>query len=627
MRRSALTVFTVLVATLLSSPPGSAATPVTGKPCNILGQKQIYKDKKFTCIKSGKKLAWSAPVIVVPTSAKPSTSASPSASPSASGSTTQTLAEHTSVVVPVPKAYPKSIGVLNTSSSVPTSSFDLPVSVQVPVAGTNVKLWIYNPTNQKVKAGSPGIFLAATGSEWKFYAANSDGSFYANLPAGSYGIDVVEPNATEYLRKRYSATVSSNGVFSMSGLTSNSAGYFTVTVDVVPVANPAVEALKKTVLAAASIPVSSFEPSSPCQLKDQVTPNRSLSVDLSAGFPKVATRLPSFGHIKALIVPVDFTDISGKDDPLTYFGRIAEGVSNFYLKQSYNKLAFDFEVVPTWIHAPFASTKFGTGGTVGNGDPNGYLNAVISLTDGAIDYSSYDAVYYLVPKEMPMANMGWGPAITSPHWTSNGVIMNGATGGADMYYVENNGIVGGTWKWMAHETGHAFGLYDEDLNHVSQSLGYWSIMAMSWSNHAIELGAWDRYLQGWLPQSQVNCLELSSITTEGLVAKISPVVRLDKEIKTVLVPLTASKILVIESRKKESLDNIAPNNEGVLVYTVDMKKGQLGGGYEIQKRVGSIDPNFEDATLRAGDSITVSGVKISVLELNNSGDSVKISKS
>jgi flagellar hook assembly protein FlgD len=116
--------------------------------------------------------------------------------------------------------------VLNTSSSVPTSSFDLPVSVQVPVAGTNVKLWIYNPTNQKVKAGSPGIFLAATGSEWKFYAANSDGSFYANLPAGSYGIDVVEPNATEYLRKRYSATVSSNGVFSMSGLTSNSAGYF-----------------------------------------------------------------------------------------------------------------------------------------------------------------------------------------------------------------------------------------------------------------------------------------------------------------------------------------------------------------------------------------------------------------
>jgi hypothetical protein len=204
--------------------------------------------------------------------------------------------------------------------------------------------------------------------------------------------------------------------------------------------------------------------------------------------------------------------------------------------------------------------------------------------------------------------------------------MNGATGGADMYYVENNGIVGGTWKWMAHETGHAFGLYDEDLNHASQSLGHWSIMAMSWSNHAIELGAWDRYLQGWLPQSQVNCVEFSSLTVDGLVTKISPVVRLDKEIKTILIPVTSSKMLVIESRKKESLDNIATTNEGVLVYTVDMKKGQLGGGYEIQKRVGSTDPNFEDAALRTGDSITVSGVKITVTELSNVGDTVKISK-
>jgi M6 family metalloprotease-like protein len=624
MRRRALTLATALIVTVIVSPLGIAATPVTGKPCKALGQTQMYQAKKFTCIKSGKKLVWSAPVAVRPAAAKPSPS--PSASPLASPTTSQTQGERASISVPAPKAYPKSVGALNTSNSALTSSFELPVSVQAPPAGTNVKLWIYNPANQRGKAGSPGIFLGATGSEWKYFSANADGSFYANLSAGSYGIDVVEPNTTKYLRKRYAANVNSNGVFSITGLTSNSAGYFTMTVDLLPVVSPAVEALKKKVLAAATMPVSSFVPSSPCQLKDQVTPNRSLSVDLSAGFPKVANRLPSFGHIKALIVPVDFTDISGKDDPLTYFGRIAEGVSTFYFKQSYGQLAFDFEVVPTWIHAPFTSTKFGTGGSVGNGDPKGYLNAVIALTDGAIDYSSYDAVYYLVPKEMPMANMGWGPAITYPHWISSGVIMNGATGGADMYYVENNGIVGGTWKWMAHETGHAFGLFDEDLNHASQSLGHWSIMAMSWSNHAIELGAWDRYLQGWLPQSQVNCVEFSSLTVDGSVTKISPVVRLDKEIKTILIPVTSSKMLVIESRKKESLDNIATTNEGVLVYTVDMKKGQLGGGYEIQKRVGSTDPNFEDAALRAGDSITVSGVKINVTELSNAGDSVKISK-
>ena len=637
MRQRALIALLCFFAGFLFLPPSSAATPITGKACTKLGQTQIYKSKNYTCIKLGKKLVWSKPVAVTPLVAKatptptptptatvtPTPSATPTLTPTPSATPTSTGG----LVVPAPKAYPKSIGALNVLTPAAIASFDLPVVVQTPPSGTNVKLWIYDPANQKIKAGSPGVFIGTSGSTWKFYPANDDGSYYANLSSGSYGIDVVEPNSTQYLRKRYSANVSSAGIFSIDGLSANSAGYYTVTVDLAPATNPMLEELKKKITALAAVPASSFFPSSACQLLDQVTPNRSLSVALTAGFPKVPIRLPSYGHIKAIIVPVDFTDISGKDDPLKYFGQIAEGVSTFYLRQSYGQVAFDFDVVPTWIRAPFTSTKYGTGGTVGNGDPGGYLQALIALTDGPIDYSSYDAVYYLVPKEMPMANMGWGPAIAYPNWTSNGVILSGATGGADMYFNENNGITGATWKWMAHETGHAFGLYDEDFNHEYQTLGSWGVMANSWSNNAIELGAWDRYLQGWLPQSQVNCTQISSITSEGSTTKISPVVRQDKEIKTVMIPLTPSKILVIESRKSESLDNIPANREGVLVYTVDMTKGQLGGGYEIQKRIGSTDKNYyQDAALRTGDSITVGGVKITVLELSPSGDTVNISK-
>lgn len=626
MRLQRFLVLTAIGSSLLFPTVGNAATPVKGKPCPALGQTQNYKNQKFTCIKSGKKNVWGAPITIVqnvPSDAIPNPT--PSASPTSTPSTT-VQTSNSVVTVPAPKAYSKPIGALNASNSNTNVSFELPTSLQEPPSGTNVKIWIYNPENSTLKAGSPGIFIAPAGGAFNFFPANADGSFYTNLQPGNYSLDVLEPNLTQYKRKRYSATVDASSGFSVTGMIKNSAGYFSLTVDKIQNLNPTVEALKKKLTDLSSMPVSQFSPVSPCQLTDQVTPNRSFGVDLSAGFPKVAVRLPSVGHLKALIVPIDFTDIKGKDDPLSFYGHIAEGVSTFYYKQSYGQLSFDFDVVPTWIHVPFSSTKYGTGGTVGSGDPGGYLNALIELTDGPIDYSSYDAVYYLVPKEMPMANMGWGPAITSPHWISNGVIINGATGGADMYFVENNGIVGGTWKWMAHETGHALGLYDEDLNHSSQSLGYWNIMAMSWSNHAIEMGAWDRYLQGWLPQSQVNCVEMSSITSEGLSIKISPIVRLDKELKSIMVPITPSKILVIESRKNESLDNIPANHEGVLVYTVDMKKGQLAGGYEIQKRSGSSDPNFEDAALHAGDSITVGGVKITVTEISASGDSVKLSK-
>jgi len=466
------------------------------------------------------------------------------------------------------------------------------------------------------------------GSNPCIYTPPSTGGFiFASLLDGTYLFDITEPSGLSLVvsRKAYKVTVSGNSV-NIDGRTANSEGVFVVTMELIPVINPMVAELQQRIIKLASYSVAQFKPTSACQLVDQVNPERGINNDLSAGFPKVAQRLPSSGRIKALIVPVDFSDIKGTDETVSYFIPIANGVRDFYFKQSYGTVAFDFDIVPQWIRAPFTSTKFGTGGTVGAGDPGGYLNAIIALTDGALDYSGYDAVYYLVPKEMPMANMGWGPAITYPHWTSNGVIMNGATGGADMYYVENNGIIGGRWKWMAHETGHAFGLFDEDYKHLSQTLGFWGIMAMSWSNHAIELGAWDRYLQGWLPESEVSCLEPSAITAQGATIKISPVVRQDHELKSIMVPISRSKILVIESRKNESLDEIPAGKEGVLIYTVDMTKGQLGGGYETIRRTGSIDPYFEDAALRAGESITVAGLKIMVKELSSSGDTITISK-
>jgi hypothetical protein len=63
----------------------------------------------------------------------------------------------------------------------------------------------------------------------------------------------------------------------------------------------------------------------------------------------------------------------------------------------------------------------------------------------------------------------------------------------------------------------------------------------------------------------------------------------------------------------------------VLAYTVDMTLGQLAGGYRTQPRVGATDTNqFSDAALRAGDSITVDGVIVTVNSLNTAGDSVTL---
>ena len=151
-------------------------------------------------------------------------------------------------------------------------------------------------------------------------------------------------------------------------------------------------------------------------------------------------------------------------------------------------------------------------------------------------------------------------------------------------------------------------------------------MANSWTNTAIEHNAWDRYLQGWLDESQVKCLPRNTVSSVGITVKINPLVRQNSDIKVAMVPLSSSKILVMESRKNEGFDKLIPEREGVLVYTVDMKLGHLKGGYQTQRRPGSNDPWYEDAALHAGDTIIVDGITVTVVSLSSGGDTVKISQ-
>lgn len=499
----------------------------------------------------------------------------------------------------------------------------VPASLAAVPAGTNLKLWLYDPRSNAGAALATGIFLrnVTANGGWNFIAAGRDGSLYQGLsPGASYEFDVVEPD-NGLQRRRYNASVSAAGAVTLQDRNADANGYYAVTVTVPAVVTADVKLRQDALRLLAERPVSSFQPTSQCQLPDQVTPQRSFATDLSAGFPKVRTRLPSFGTVRSLIIPVDFPEVAGQGDPGSLFTPLANEVRDFFHKQSYGRLAFAFDILPNWVRLPFNPSRYGFTSVNGSGDFTSYRNDIFAMLDGQVDFSNYDAVYILVPKEMPMSKMGYGPAITGPTWTSTGYVINGATGGADMYLQPGN-----EWRWMAHETGHAFGLYDEDLDHKSQTLGHWSLMAMNWSRNAIENNSWDRYLLGWLPEAQVACLPKEQLGSAGTSVALEPLVRQSAGTKAAMVPLSGSKILVMESRKSEGYDRIAAGNEGVLVYTVDMTLGTLKGGYRTVRRPGSVDPAFEDAALRSGESVTVDGVTVTVTASGKDGDTVKISR-
>ena len=169
----------------------------------------------------------------------------------------------------------------------------------------NVKLWVYDPENPSRSLNSPGIFYRKADGNWIFVNSNSDGTVYIKLPSGSYVFDTVEPNGntTKYARKTYSMSINDQGVASVFGIAPNSIGIYTVTIDL-RVATPA------------------FVPKNQCQLEGQDG-----NLGMNSGFPHRSERLPTSGVIKALMIPVDFPDVSGTGNPAELYFDMANGMN------------------------------------------------------------------------------------------------------------------------------------------------------------------------------------------------------------------------------------------------------------------------------------------------------------
>ena len=490
-----------------------------------------------------------------------------------------------------------------TPSSSIVKSFEIPANISIPPTTGNVKFWIYDPLNKNLAlAGSSGIFVLPNGGAWTFMPISSSGLFIATWSVGTYSVDTVEPfgNSKEFSRHRYSVKVANDGSVSVNKMSPNSLGIYTLTVDPVTV---------KTSEAP-------FFPANDCQLLGQDN-----NLEMNQGFPKRTKRLPSTGTIRALFIPVDFPDVTGRGNPADVYAEMANGMNAFYWNQSGRRVSFDFKILPTFVRMPFTST-FHELGKWSGGDSFGYYTSALQEADSLVDYSQFDVVYIVSPREIPFSSMAYGPAHPSSIQTDDGVINNGSTSGADAW----NNLPGAPWKWISHETGHLFGLHDlYTVDPIKATYGSWDIMSNNWSVKAIELNAWNRYIQGWLSENQVNCLT-SNVLSSPVETLITPIERDSSLIKAVTIKVSNTKILVIESRRNEGFDKLTPVEEGTLVYTVDMTIGSIKGGWSTQRRPGSVAADFMDAALKVGDKVVVEGFTIEIISQTAAGDTVRVSK-
>jgi M6 family metalloprotease-like protein len=261
-----------------------------------------------------------------------------------------------------------------------------------------------------------------------------------------------------------------------------------------------------------------------------------------------------------------------------------------------------------------------------------FAKDMIAEVDSAIDFTGADAVLVVVPPGTQ--HKVFQQAVVKDFNTNEGKIKSGMTTapltltGLDQLDNANkrlsNFIVP---YWWLHEFYHAgYGLMDHHGPEGSTDkygLGEWTLM----SGNGGDLSAWEKWLLGFITDSQVHCLN----TTQSQTRWIAPSSVKTKEKKLIVIPLTQTKGIVIESIRPAGLYYKIPKlSNGVLVYEVNCDVRDPGLELKLvlpTNRNPDQPPTWlSQATLREGESVVSNGHKITIVESGNFGDVVKVEK-
>ena len=341
------------------------------------------------------------------------------------------------------------------------------------------------------------------------------------------------------------------------------------------------------------------------------------------GWPRIDERLKSTGGVIATVVMVDFPDAPASMTPTDAFARISPSADVFN-EMSYGKLSYTFKPQLKWYRMSKKSTDYVAGGWTFIKHRE-YITEAAKLADVDIDFSKTDSLIILAnPDSTGIGNSG--PAFAAIR--KNGITLDGKyiSNGATSAYDLNN------WKsiWLNHEVTHTLGLVDLYAFTQSNSAnrydnlrytGEFSYMGFSsYESNAPSLFAFERWNLGWINDSQIKCLKDAKSTE-----LISPV-QTSGGVKAVIIPISRTKAVVIESRRAIGIDkNIAKS--GALVYVVDSSIQSGQGPVKVFPSDVSSDPRYLKAPRAFSESVTTEGITVKVTKSDASGDTVEITKS
>lgn len=377
--------------------------------------------------------------------------------------------------------------------------------------------------------------------------------------------------------------------------------------DVQPLASPTVLSETETVSTELPEPVASVEE---CKLPPLSFTNVGL------GLPNPAFKMPSVGDVKTIVLFADFSDVPATQTPEELLRIISPGAEAFYSEMSYGRMRWTLEPHPVWLRLSQPSAHYGEGIRSYDGHL-AFIQEAVTLADADVDFSTADSVIVLVPPEA--SAIPYGPAFgASPgggYFADGKTFANGATSGAD--------LPGWGSYWLNHETGHMMGLpdlyaYQYDPNNYPDQhrfVGDFSLMGFI-DGSAPGFFAFERWQLSWLDDEQIICQMTSDQTTT-----LTPI-ETQGGIKAVIVPISESKALVVESRRPVGADAELVKS-GALVYLADTSI-YSGKGTITVLPVSDDDPYRVQSPLAVGETLTVEGITVTVTASDDQSDTVQV---
>ena len=369
-----------------------------------------------------------------------------------------------------------------------------------------------------------------------------------------------------------------------------------------------------------------------CKIKEDSSARRRSDNPLPTGFPR-HTIAQKTGTVKWALIPLDFPDLAGEANFRSRVDEQMKLTSEWFDTVSEGKFKVEWVVLDKWVRIPNPTSEY----KIPYSDnlervPNAVKlwNNAMTESDKVFDFTGIQTVNFILPKGQDFVlesaqGFPWQPEVKAVV-TNEGSVSSFSIPGKFFDVPERQ-----YWSYYAHEFGHAMAMPHIGSSRVSNPFLGLEIMGGQ-DGETRELSGWVRFVAGWLDDEKVYCQELSTLKNTDVT--LVPLSGSGNGVKMVVVPVSATKAVVIESRRETKFSCKMPSKRnGILVYTYDATFGHTENFLKPATPLGRADEGSSDCfvsrypnpILYKGDKISVEGVTIEVVDSLNY-DKIKLSK-